>query len=97
MLSFRWTYKCFYISIGNLSLPGAVVPFAAWSDRSISGVVRGCHGSPSGAGVVELASGVSIGGKKESRKACALSLFSISSWSSTFSAGIQPYVSLGFM
>lgn len=96
-MPFRYTHSCFHTSIGRLSSPGAVVPLAALRDRWISSSVMGCHGSSSGVEVGGLSQGVFISGKKESRKACAFSSFPVSSLVPTFSAGVHPQASRGFM
>jgi hypothetical protein len=73
--AFRCLQSFFQTSIGKVSSPGAVFPLAAFSDRSISDSVIGCHGS-SVAGVVGgLNSGRFMAGKNASRNAFALSSF----------------------
>ena len=94
---FKYLYVFFQTSIGRLSSPGTVVPFAFFSDRSISCSVIGCHNSSVSGAACGLGSGVFITEKKASRKACALSLFSISSSEPTRSAGVHPHASRGFM
>jgi hypothetical protein len=97
MMPFRWFYNRFYISIGRLLSPGAVVPLAALRDRWISSLVIGSHGSSNGAKVGRLSIGVFISGKKESRKACAFSSLPISSRVPTCSGGMHPQSSRGLI
>jgi hypothetical protein len=78
------------MSVGTPSSLGAVDPFADLSDLWISSSVMGCHRSSRGARMSESSSGSSIFGKKVSRKACAFSLFSVSSLVATCKAGIHP-------